>query len=87
MVIHIVSSVLWNHYAHMCICKRLVFKHTYITLLFSSIDRFLEYYIAQILMFFLGRFFATYAINVGFQFTVEVEMDELVSQPKKKLYQ
>merc|ERR1719310_2663491 len=31
-----------------------------------------EYHVAQILMFLTGRFFATYAMNVGFQFSVEV---------------
>ena len=31
-----------------------------------------ELRVLQITMFLLGRFFATYAMNVGFQFTVEV---------------
>ena len=29
-------------------------------------------WVAQLTIFLLGRFFATYAMNVGFQFTVEV---------------
>ena len=31
-----------------------------------------EYRVAQVIMFLIGRFFATYAINVGFQITAEV---------------
>ena len=33
---------------------------------------FSEMKTAQIILFLVGRFFSTYAMNVGFQFTVEV---------------
>ena len=33
---------------------------------------FAELKTAQIILFLVGRFFSTYAMNVGFQFTVEV---------------
>ena len=32
----------------------------------------LDQWIAQTVMFMIGRLFATYAMNLGFQFTVEV---------------
>ena len=37
------------------------------------ISQFLDQWKAQAVMFMLGRFFATYSMNLGFQFTVEVE--------------
>ena len=39
---------------------------------FAKFWMFAELKTAQIILFLVGRFFSTYAINVGFQFTVEV---------------
>ena len=47
----------------------------------------LDQWIAQTVMFMIGRLFATYAMNLGFQFTVEVinENDLLIMRTTSRL--